>query len=251
MAQRVVISSDASRQSAATQGPKTAKALLRLGAVAMMPVVLSGCMTAMADIGSVQNHPQEASVIQSSPVRNSATPMSKPLACFGGLLNAAGKRPLGIAIGDIKDYTGKQGQDEGFAITQGGALMAYSALGKIGSSIRIHERFDTRVAEAELVYMNQRQLGDGRYHTVDDPNTGEQTSVPWKPYYGGTIRQSDYFIVGGISELNYNIQSGGAEFAINNVGPRARVYTMNIAVDLRIVGTQTLMVYARSASKSS
>src|SRR5690606_6592044 len=45
------------------------------------------------------------------------------------------------------------------------------------------------------------------------------------------------------TELNYNIQSGGAEFSVNNVGPRARIYTMNIAVDLRIVGTQTLMVY--------
>lgn len=219
------------------------RSVSRLALATALPLILSGCMTAMADLSSVRHHKMEASVIHTSPVRNSATPMSKPLACFGERMKASGKRPLGLAIGDIKDYTGKQGQDEGFAITQGGALMAYSALGKIGSAIRLHERFDTRIAEAELVYMNQRQLGDGRHHSVDDPNTGEKTSVPWKPYFGGTIRQSDYFIVGGITELNYNIQSGGAEFAVNNVGPRARIYTMNIAVDLRIVGTQTLMVY--------
>lgn len=206
-------------------------------------LALTGCVTEVADISSVRNHPKEASVIYSSPVRNSATPLSKSLACFGDKMKAAGRKPLGIAIGDVKDYTGKQGQDEGFAITQGGALMAYSALGKMGSAVRVHERFDTRIAEAELVYMNQRQLGDGQYHSVDDPNTGGQSSVPWKPYFGGTIRQSEYFIVGGVTELNYNIQSGGAEVAVGNVGPKARRYTMNIAVDLRIVGTQTLMVY--------
>lgn len=217
--------------------------LLSFTAPLVASLALTGCVTEVADIGSVRNHPKEASVIYTSPVRNSATPLSKPLACFGDKMKAAGRKPLGIAIGDVKDYTGKQGQDEGFAITQGGALMAYSALGKMGPAVRVHERFDTRIAEAELVYMNQRQLGDGQHHSVDDPNTGGQSSVPWKPYFGGTIRQSDYFIVGGVTELNYNIQSGGAELAVSNVGPKARRYTMNIAVDLRIVGTQTLMVY--------
>ena len=215
-----------------------------LATIIMAPLMLSGCITSMADIGTVQNSKHEAPIIYSSPVRSNVTPMSEALSCYSAQLQSSGKKPLGIAIGDVKDYTGKQGQDEGFAITQGGALMAYSALGKLGSAVRVHERFDTRIAEAELVYMNQRQLGDGNHHSIDDPsNAGEKTSVPWKPYFGGSIRQSDYFIVGGITELNYNIQSGGAEVAVSNVGPKARVYTMNIAVDLRIVGTQSLMVY--------
>src|SRR5690606_4224612 len=91
----------------------------RLSLAVALPVMLSGCMTAMADLSSVRHHAKEASVIHTSPVRNSATPMSKPLACFGQRIKASGKRPLGLAIGDVKDYTGKQGQDEGFAITQG------------------------------------------------------------------------------------------------------------------------------------
>jgi len=124
------------------------RSVSRLALATALPLILSGCMTAMADLSSVRHHKMEASVIHTSPVRNSATPMSKPLACFGERMKASGKRPLGLAIGDIKDYTGKQGQDEGFAITQGGALMAYSALGKIGSAIRLHERFDSRIAEA-------------------------------------------------------------------------------------------------------
>jgi curli production assembly/transport component CsgG/holdfast attachment protein HfaB len=207
----------------------------------ILPLGLSSCAASIADINTVRNNKHEAPIVYSAPVRTNVTPMSDALACYGKKLKAAGKKPLGIAIGDVKDYTGKQGQDEGFAITQGGALMAYSALGKLGDAIRVHERFDTRIADAELVYMDHRQLGDGSYHSI--PNNSGNTSVPWKPYYGGTVLQSDYFIVGGITELNYNIQSGGVELAVDQVGPKGRVYTMNIAVDLRIVGTQSLMVY--------
>lgn len=216
---------------------------LRVLAALTMSLMLGACVS-FAGIQSVSHHEDEASVIYSSPVRNSVTPLTKPLSCFGEMLKAGHDAPLGIAVGDIKDYTGKQGQDEGFIITQGGALMAYSALGKMGDSIRIHERFDTRIAEAELIYMERRQLGDGNYHLVGDPDQPDgKAGVPWKPYYGGTIRQSDYFIIGGVTELNYNIQSGGGEIAITNIGPKARLYTMNIAVDLRIVGSQNLLVY--------
>lgn len=203
---------------------------------------LMGCVNTTG-ITRIQHHPDEASVINTSPPRNGTTPLADALVCVGKSIRKQRGNPLGIAVGDVKDYTGKQGQDEGFAITQGGALMAYSALGKMGDGVRIYERFDTRIADAELSYISQRHLGDGGQHSVDDPATGEEQEVPWKPYFGGGILQSDYFIVGGITELNYNIQSGGAELAVSNIGPKARRYTMNIAVDLRIVGTQSLRVY--------
>lgn len=204
--------------------------------------LLAACTGGMATTEMVRHHPKEAAVISGPPVRSSITPFDGALECLGQRLAAARKSPLGIAIGDIRDYTGKQSQDEGAAVTQGGALMAYSALGKLGKSVRLHERFDTRIAEAELAYIDRRQLGDGAKHRVDSADGGE-TTVPWKPYYGGTIRQSDYFIVGGITELNYNIQSGGGEFAVSGIGPKRRVYTMNVALDLRIVGSQSLLVY--------
>ena len=212
-----------------------------LGPMVACSVALSGCTMSTADISSVRMHAKEAPIVYSSPVRNNVTPLDKALACAGDKLKARRGKPIGIAVGDVKDYTGKQGQDEGYAITQGGALMAYSALGKMRGGVRIHERFDTRITEAELTYMNQRQLGDGEQHRVDDASG--KSMVSWKPYYGGSILQSDYFIVGGITELNYNIQSGGGEVAVSSVGPKARIYTMNVAVDLRIVGSQSLMVY--------
>jgi len=61
--------------------------------------------------------------------------------------------------------------------------------------------------------------------------------------FGGSVLQSDYYIVGGITELNFNIQSGGAELSVNNVGGKGRIYTMNISVDLRIVGSQSFRVF--------
>lgn len=169
--------------------------------------------------------------------------MDPALECLGNEIRALKRAPLAIAVGDVKDYTGKYSQNEGNTITQGGALMAYSALGKLGDAIQLQERFDTRIAELELAYIDRRQLGDGQSHSVQ----AGKPAVPWVPYFGGSILRSNYYIVGGITEVNYNIASGGAEFEVNGVGPKRRTYTMNIGVDLRIVDTRTLAV-ARTVS---
>ena len=182
--------------------------------------------------------PDEAPVVMGPNVRTNRTPLENAFSCYAEELKQRRAPRVAIAVGDVKDYTGKYNESEGSAITQGGALMVYSALGKMGDSVLIQERFDTRIAELELAYIDRRQLGDGRQHRVG-PN---QPPVPWVPYFGGSILRSNYYIVGGITELNYNIQSGGAEFQVNQIGPKARVFTMNIGVDLRIIDTQTLVV---------
>lgn len=181
-------------------------------------------------------------VLSTSPTPNH-TPITHKLICYGEQIEASGRGHVSVAVGNIRDYTGKQGDAEGYMVTQGGALMAYTALGHVVPGITIMERFDTSIADAELAYLSKRQLGDGRMHDTVDPNTGEDDRVPWMPYFGGSVIQSDYFIVGGITELNFNIQSGGGELAVNNLGGKARIYTMNVGVDLRIVGSQSLKVY--------
>jgi curli biogenesis system outer membrane secretion channel CsgG len=143
---------------------------------------------------------------------------------------------LVIGVGEIKDFTGRYSINEGNVITQGGSLMLFSALGKLGGTVRIAERYDSTIAERELGYMERRQLGDGTAHEVDGKK------VPWVPYYGGTIQVSDYYIAGGISEVNYNIASRGAEASLNNIGAKRRTYTQSVAIDLRIVDTRTLLV---------
>lgn len=210
-------------------------------ALAAMLGLLSACSTTSgARVKTQKLAKGEAPIVTGSLVRDNRTPHEGAIACYADHLRAAqggatARVPV-ISVGDVKDFTGKYSINEGNAVTQGGALMVYSALGKLGGTVRLAERFDPTIAERELGYMDRRQLGDGRPHDVD----GQR--VPWVPYFGGTIAMTDYYIVGGITELNYNISSGGAEFAMDNIGAKARVFKQNVAVDLRIVNSRTLIV---------
>lgn len=214
--------------------PKAAR-LARIVLLASISLGVSACSAVNSGLDSQRVAPGEVPVAIGTPVRDNRSPMEAALACFGDQMTAGGQ-PITVAVGEVRDYTGKYSINEGNAITQGGALMVYSALGKIGGPVRIAERFDPTIAERELGYTDRRQLGDGGVREVDGKR------VPWLPYYGGTIAQSDYFIIGGITEVNYNVRSGGAQVAINNIGPEARVYTQSVAIDLRIVDTRSLIV---------
>lgn len=211
--------------------------LFRAVTAASLLANLAACSTTnLAGVQVQRIAPGEVPVQLGPAVRDNVTPMEGVLACFARKLNASGRRPLVIGVGDIKDFTGRYSINEGSVVTQGGSLMLFSALGKLGGTVRIAERFDPTIAERELGYMDRRQLGNGQ---VQEAN-GQK--VPWLPYYGGTIQVSDYYIAGGISEVNFNISSGGAEASINNIGAKRRTYTQSVAVDLRIVDTKTLLV---------
>jgi curli production assembly/transport component CsgG/holdfast attachment protein HfaB len=65
----------------------------------------------------------------------------------------------------------------------------------------------------------------------------------------GSIPGSDYYLVGGITELNFNIRSaganadGGATTATGAAGTAGvNMYVMNVGLDLRLVDTNTLEV---------
>lgn len=198
---------------------------------------MTGC--SMIKIKPPEPQPaKEASVMSGSSSRNNTTPMESAFACMAKAYNVVKVPVVSITVGDVKDYTGKYSQAEGNAITQGGSLMLYSALGKMGNAVRLQERFDTRIAELELAYADRRQLGDGKLHAVESG----KPQVPWVPYFGGSILRSDYYIVGGITEVNYNIQSRGAEFSVSSIGAKVRTFTMNVGVDLRIVDSRSLVV---------
>ena len=223
--------------SAATATFASSSGVRVLSAVAAA-TMLAGCVSAPVQyFGKL-----EAPVVLGPSVRDNVTPMEPLIACFADHVAATGRAPVVVAVGDVKDYTGKYSINEGNAITQGGALMVYSALGKLSGAVRIAERFDPVIAERELGYADRRQLGDGRNHMLAGSNGNGGQNVPWLPYFGGTINKSDYFIVGGITELNYNINSGGAEVGVNQVALKARTFSQSVGVDLRIVDTKTLMV---------
>jgi len=197
-------------------------------------LALSGCVR----VQQTRFAPGEVPTPIGPAVRDNRTPMDPALACLAGQLAQRQQRSPVIAVGDVRDYTGKYSIAEGAAITQGGALMVTSALGKLGAGVTLAERFDPVIGERELGYTDRRQLGDGSRHAIGSG----APPVAWLPYFGGSIAASDYYIVGGITELNYDIRSGGIEARVGQVGPKARSYTQSVAIDLRIVDTRSLLV---------
>ncbi len=116
--------------------------------------------------------------------------------------------------------------------------MAMSALSKSG--VHLVERFDTSVAELELKYANNKLIGN------DQPQAGDYRRI-----MAGSIPGSDYYLVGGITELNFNIRSHGANGDGGQIDDQrlcikgsasASLYVMNVGLDLRLVDTNTLQV---------
>lgn len=188
-------------------------------------LALSGCMS-IESVESGRYEPDRsgryANPIGGAPAIANETPYSAALRCMAAY---TARRPLRIAVGEIADYTGAIDSQSGSRpITQGGALMAMSALAKAG--VPLVERFDTSIADLEIEYADNRRLGD------QPALRGAYSNMP-----AGSIPGSDYYIVGGITELNFNIYSERG-----SVAPRSGAYVMNIGLDLRLVDTSTLEV---------
>jgi curli production assembly/transport component CsgG/holdfast attachment protein HfaB len=200
-------------------------------ALTLAALMLTGCVSTSADSDSGRY----ASPIGNAPVTSNETPYSRALACVAGLRR--GKPIPRIAVGQIADYTGKAEADgAGRKLTQGAALMAMSALSKAG--VTLVERYDTSVAELELKYANNRLIG---------PNTPRDQG--YRRIIAGSIPGSDFYLVGGITELNYNIRSMGADAfgsETSTAGVKGTIgykaYVMNIGLDLRLVDTRSLEV---------
>lgn len=208
------------------------KFLLKPLAFTLAALSLQGCISPSAN--SIGRY---TSPIGGAPVISNETPYSAALRCMAGYVR---QRPVRIAVGQIADYTGKTEADgSGRKVTAGAALMAMSALNKAG--VQMVERFDTSVAEMELKYANNKLIGDDQQ---PNPAPGD-----FRKIMAGSIPGSDYYIVGGITELNFNIRSENASGNGGGTGTNATtgtlggsMYVMNIGMDLRLVNTSTLEV---------
>jgi curli production assembly/transport component CsgG/holdfast attachment protein HfaB len=199
-------------------------------AMVLASIALSGCVSPEADDTGRYTAP-----IGGSPVIANETPYSDALRCLAGVTE---QRPVRIAVGQIADYTGKwESDNSGRKLTQGAALMAMSALAKAG--VPMVERFDTSVAEMELKYANNKLI------------TADAKGPPgdFRRIMAGSIPGSNYYLVGGITELNFNIRSVGANgdgggTSTNSLKGTAggNMYVMNVGLDLRLVNTDTLEV---------
>lgn len=161
-------------------------------------------------------------------VLENTTRYSPALECLKPLVGGRGPSAKRFAVGRVSDFTGKEDLVNGKRITQGAALMVISALAKTG--VPLVERFDTSIADMELKYSDNKLI-------TDNPDSKAHRQI-----FSGSLPGSDYHIVGGITEVNYNIRSGSAESSIRFIGAAARYFVMNVAVDLRVVNTKTLEV---------
>ena len=209
-----------------------ASALACAGAIA-----LSACVSPVAGPNGLYATP-----IGNAPVTANPTPYSAALVCLGSYARQNNLPAPRIAVGRISDYTGKEESDgSGRKLTQGASLMAISALAKAGAPLV--ERYDTSVSELELKYANNKLISDSREGA---PVPGP---IDYRRINAGQVPGSDFYLVGGLTELNYNIRSsgldafGGSQNALDTKGTlRAKIFVMNIGLDLRLVNTRSLEV---------
>ena len=204
-------------------------------AASAVAALLSGCISASAGPQGLYATP-----IGNAPVTANPTPYSAALYCMADYARRYNLPSPRIAVGRIADYTGTVSADGGRQVTGGASLMAMTALAKSGA--RITERYDTSVSEMELRYANTRLIGDQGPGGVDD--------IQYRRILAGSVPGTDFYIIGGITEVNYNIRSAGFDMAGGQATSQTplsaafagKSYVMNIAIDLRLVQTTSLEV---------
>lgn len=205
-------------------------------ALAVAATALSACATPVAGPGG-----KYATPIGDAPVTVNPTPYSAALVCLASYARQNQLTAPRIAIGRIADYTGKAESDgSGRKITQGASLMAMSAFAKAG--MPLVERFDTSVSELELKYANNKLISD-------QPRPSPDAPADYRRILAGQVPGSDFYVAGGITELNFNIRSTGVDISGGDPDPtdfkgalRGRLFVMNIGLDLRLINTRTLEV---------
>ncbi|WP_269514568.1 holdfast anchoring protein HfaB [Brevundimonas subvibrioides] len=168
------------------------------------------------------------------------TPYTPALICLAERNRAMGRRAPRVSVGRIGDLTGRVDFDTGARVSQGASLFAITALARAGAPVV--ERLDNTVSQLELDYAQKHLLSD-------TPELAGQSAENFRPIFAGQVAGSDFFIVGGITELNYNIRSSGlnaqvGETAVTGLRGRAGLsdYVMNVAIDLRMVDSRSQIV---------
>lgn len=211
---------------------------LRRRAAAILGLLMGASMlTACASTTADPKTGLYARPIGNAPATRNDTPYSAALSCLSDYAHANSITTPRVAVGRISDLTGAATQVTGSQLTQGASLFAMTALGKAG--VRLVERYDTAVPEIELKYANSRLLSD-------TPERAGQDADNFRRVFAGQIAGSQYYIVGGVTELNANIRSGEVDLypgSANTTGVKGSLvnqsYVMNVAIDLRLVDSKS------------
>ncbi len=160
-------------------------------------------------------------------VTNNDTPYTQ---CLAALQKIPAKNLPVFAVGEIADKTGQVSIDSGNALTQGTSEMVISALAKTGKAHMV-ERLDLRIPLAEVKLAEQKKLN--------------RTAADY-----GRLPASDFILVGALTELNYNIISGGTQLFVRGMGGGVRTVVVNVALDLRVIDSRNFAIrYVASLQK--
>lgn len=203
-------------------------------AAALISASLAGCV-------SLPAVPTEVRPIAGPPVRPNPTPYSAALVCMADWGARHRVKPPTVAVGRVLDLSGRLDENGGRALTQGAALMTVSALGKAG--IPVVERFETDVSRLEYALANNKLI---------EPRPGEAApgaEPDYRPILPGQVAAADYFVTGGITEINANIRRNTAGVTLDRPlssgrqgALTAQSYVLSLGLDLRLVDTTTLRV---------
>ena len=203
--------------------------VLMAGLVVAASAALAGC----AGSGTY-GQANGSKVITGPAVSDNPSPYTIALMCTS--MTAQTGETVRMSVGQFPDLTGKfSNYDGGYKLTQGAQQMVQTALGRF-DQVETVERIDPGVFQFEMELANSKLLGDGKITNIGG------TKVNYRPLLSGSVLGSQYFVTGAITELNYNIFSGGAYIGIDSIGVGRRQYVLSVAVDMRIVETQTLRV---------
>lgn len=197
-------------------------------------LALSGCST-------LKGNKDLLAPLEGPSITKNETTNHRSLMCAAQRLSTSDtgfSRKPRVVIDQIPDLSGKINSIEGTKISQGVDHMAVTALQSFSSSIDIVERSILNAFNVENNLTRQQLVGDGVRRQI----SGQKNEIKFKPLFKGSIISADYFITGAITEVNYNIFSGGGLLGISGVNFGKRKVALNVAIDMRIVNMHNLKV---------
>jgi curli production assembly/transport component CsgG/holdfast attachment protein HfaB len=190
--------------------------------------VLAGCSsTPTSDSHDVQ-------VLRGPAITENNTSYTSGLSCVSDRIHL--NRKVRVTIDKIPDKSGKVNSSEGYKLSQGVESMAITALTKI-KAIQVVERSNIRAFNIETDLMKNKRIGDDRLYKLANGK-----KISYKPMLAGKIYGANYYITGAITEVNYNLYSGGKVINISGLELGSKKVRMNVAMDLRIVDVKSLEV---------
>lgn len=188
-----------------------------------------GCATT-GDIAPTANY----ETLKGPVVTENNTPYTKGLQCVSDRVTLS--RKIRMTIDQIPDKSGKVNSAEGYKLTQGVESMAITALTKI-PAIQVVERRNISAYNIEADLMRKKLIGDEQKYSLSNGK-----KINYRPLLSGSVSGADFYITGALTEVNYNIYSGGGVLNVSGIELGKKTVAMNVAMDLRLVNVKTLDV---------